>query len=103
MTVQQIVPTRNLFARTFKRRFSRNFSYGFRLDATKGFVSSVSFLLKQVSSRSNAFELPSSGTRSVVPSPRTSKILAARSFELKSQVFKCDGHTLRFSQGMSIH
>jgi hypothetical protein len=61
------------------------FSYGFRLDATKGFVSNLSFLLKQVSSRSNAFELPSSGTRKVVPSPRTSKILATRSFELSRE------------------
>ena len=61
------------------------FLYGFRLDATKGFVSDVCCLLKHVSSRSNAFELPSSGTRSVVPSPRTSKLLATRSFELSRE------------------
>ena len=59
---------------------------GLRVGATNGLVSGLSrlFLSKHDSRRSNAIALLSSGTRSVAPSPLTSRTFDVRSRSLKA-------------------
>src|SRR5580700_2144584 len=64
--------------------------YGFRLGATNGLVSTPDrlFLSKQASRRPRAAVLPSSGTRSVAPSPLTSSTSAIRNPSLRARSAK---------------
>ncbi len=65
-------------------------TYGLRLGATNGLVSTPArlFLSKHTSRRPSAAVLPSSGTRSVAPSPLTSRTSAVRNLSLRARSTK---------------
>ena len=69
---------------------ARGGRYGLRLGATNGLVSTPArlFLSKHASRRPKAALLPSSGTRSVAPSPLTSRTSAVRNLSLRARSTK---------------
>src|SRR5215471_17767016 len=76
-----------LFFRVRNQRPPRRTATAFDWARQRDFVSGPSrpFFSKHNSRRSSAAMLLSSGTRSVAPSPRTSRMLAVRSFSLKGR------------------